>query len=158
MAQKKKDPNTKTIADNRRARYDYAIDDTLEVGVMLMGSEVKSLRNQSGMINESYVDIENGELWLINAYIPLYAQAKTWGHEERRRRKLLASKREIANLWKAKGREGMTIVPLKMYFNEKGKVKLLIAAAKGKNKADKRDTEKKRDWQRQKARLMRDNG
>ena len=158
MAQKKSDPNNKVVAENRRARYDYAIEETLECGLMLLGSEVKSLRIGGTNIAESYVDIEDGELVLINSHIAAYAQAKTFGHEERRRRKLLASKREISKLWAAKSRQGMTLVPLKMYFNDKGKAKLLIAAAKGKKNADKRETEKNRDWQRQKSRLMRDHG
>ncbi|MCP5076335.1 MAG: SsrA-binding protein SmpB [Rhodobacteraceae bacterium] len=159
MAQNKKsDPNNKLVAENRRARYDYAIEDVLECGIMLMGSEVKSLRGGSAHITESYADIENGELWLINSYISLYTQAKNFGHEERRRRKLLVSKRELAKLSQSKSRKGMTLVPLKMYFNEKGKAKLLLGVAKGKNKGDKRDTEKSRDWQRQKSRLLRDHG
>jgi len=158
MAKKKTPDNNKMIVENRRARYDYAVEDVLECGIILMGSEVKSLRNGTANIAESYVDIENGELWLINSYISLYTQAKNFGHEERRRRKLLVSKREIAKLWQAKGREAMTIVALKMYFNDKGKVKLLIGTAKGKKQSDKRETEKKRDWNRQKSRLMRDHG
>ena len=160
MAAKKQksDPNNKRIAENRRARFDYAIEDTLECGLVLVGSEVKSLRGGSAHITESFANIENGELWLINSYISLYTQAKTFGHEERRTRKLLVSKRELSKLLQAKGREGMTLVPLKLYFNEKGKVKLLLGVAKGKRKADKRETEKQRDWQRQKARLLKDHG
>lgn len=158
MAKKKKpsDSNNKLIAENRRARYDYAIEDTLECGVMLMGSEVKSLRDGAAMIAESYANVEEAELWWVNSYIGLYAQAKNFGHEERRRRKLLVSKREMSKLWQAIGRQGMTLVPLKLYFNDKGRVKLLIGIAKGKKQADKRETEKKRDWARQKSRLMRD--
>ncbi|WGI22351.1 SsrA-binding protein SmpB [Amylibacter sp. IMCC11727] len=160
MAAKKKkaDPNNKLIAENRRARYDYAIEDTVECGMMLMGSEVKSLRDGAAHITESYAAIEDGELWLINSYIGLYAQAKTFGHEERRRRKLLASKREIARMWQGIGRKGMTLVPLKLYFNDKGRAKLLLGLAKGKNQADKRETDKKRDWAKQKNRLLRDHG
>ncbi len=159
MAQNtKSDPNNKLVAENRRARYDYVIEDVLECGMVLMGSEVKSLRNGSAHITESYADIEDGELWLINSYISLYTQAKNFGHEERRRRKLLVSKRELAKLWQSKGRKGMTLVPLKMYFNDKGRAKLLLGIAKGKNKGDKRETEKSRDWQRQKSRLLRDHG
>lgn len=160
MAAKKKkaDPNNKVVAENRRARYDYAIEDTIECGMMLMGSEVKSLREGSANIGESYANIEDGELWLINSYISLYAQAKTFGHEERRKRKLLVSKRELSRLWQNIGRQSMTLVPLKMYFNDKGKAKLLLGVAKGKKQADKRETEKKRDWAKQKARLMRDHG
>jgi len=160
MAPKKKpsDSNNKLIAANRRARYDYAVEDTLECGIVLMGSEVKSLRTGGAHLTESYADVENGELMLINSYIALYPQARLFGHEERRPRKLLASKREISRLWQAIGRQGMTLVPLKMYFNDKGRVKLLLGIAKGKKKSDKRETEKKRDWQRQKSRLMRDYG
>lgn len=159
MASKKKSSdNNKMIAENRRARYDYAIEDTLECGVILMGSEVKSLRQNSANIRDSYADVENGELWLINSSIALYAQAKLFGHEEKRRRKLMASKREITKLFQAIGRRGMTLVPLKLYFNEKGRVKLLLGVAKGKRQADKRETEKKRDWQKQKSRILRDRG
>ncbi len=159
MAPKKKPTdNNKVVAENRKARYNYAIEDTLECGIMLEGSEVKSLRSGKTNIAESYASIEGGELWLINSYIPAYEQAKTFGHDERRRRKLLVSKRELAKLWQGIGREGMTLVPLKMYFNEKGRAKLLIGIAKGKKIADKRETEKKRDWQKQKARLLRDRG
>lgn len=158
MAKKQDNPNNKLVAENRRARYDFAIEDTLECGMVLMGSEVKSLRNGKAQITESYVDVEEGDLWLINGHIPAYTQAKTFGHEERRKRKLLVSRRELAKLWQGKSREGMTIVPLKLYFNDKGLAKLLIGVAKGKKKADKRDTEKKRDWQKQKARLLRERG
>ena len=159
MAAKKKkaDPNNKLVAENRRARYDYAIEDTLECGLLLLGSEVKSLREGAANIAESYAAVEDGELWLVNSAIQPYSQAKTFNHEERRRRKLLASKREISKLWQAIGRQGMTLVPLKLYFNDKGKAKLLIGIAKGKRLADKRETEKKRDWQKQKARLLRAN-
>ena len=102
--------------------------------------------------------VEEGELWLINASIALYSQAKTFGHEEKRKRKLLVSKRELSKLWQATGRQGMTLVPLKMYFNERGRAKLLLGLAKGKKNVDKRETEKKRDWQKQKARLLRERG
>ncbi|MCC5964488.1 MAG: SsrA-binding protein SmpB, partial [Rhodobacteraceae bacterium] len=120
----KSDPNYKVIAENRRARFDYAIESDLECGIMLMGSEVKSLRNGKGNIAESYATVDDGALWLVNSYIAPYAPAKTWGHEERRRRKLLASKRELARLWAATAKEGMTLVPLVMYFNHRGLVKL----------------------------------
>ncbi len=156
-AKKKATDNNKLVAENRRARYDYAIEDTIECGLVLMGSEVKSLREGGANIAESYADIEDGELMLINSSIAPYLQAKNFGHEDRRRRKLLASKREIAKMHQAIGRQGMTLVPLKMYFNDKGRAKLLLGLAKGKRQVDKRETEKKRDWQRQKARLMRDN-
>ena len=154
----KSDPNSKQIAENRRARFDYYIESDLEAGVMLLGSEVKSLRQGGSNLGESYASVEGGELWLINSYIAPYREAKTWGHEERRRRKLLVSRRELARLWQGIGREGMTLVPLKLYFNEKGRAKLLLGIAKGKKMADKRETEKKRDWERQKARLLRERG
>ncbi len=153
----KSDPNSKLIAENRRARFDYHIEADLEAGIMLLGSEVKSLRQGGSNIAESYASVEGGELWLINGYIAPYLPAKTWGHEERRRRKLLVSRKELSRLWNAVGREGMTIVPMKMYFNDKGVVKLKIGIAKGKKLADKRETSAKRDWDRQKARIMKQN-
>ncbi len=157
MATKEAKPQ-KIVAENRRARHDYFIEDDLEAGIMLEGSEVKSLRTGKANIAESYASVEGGELWLINGYIPAYNQAKTFGHDERRRRKLLVNRRELARLWQNTAREGMTIVPLRIYFNERGRAKLLLGIAKGKKQADKRATEAKRDWQRQKARLMRDRG
>ena len=155
MAQQKSDSNYKVIAENRRARYDYAIDDDLECGVLLEGSEVKSLRVNSSNIAESYAAVENGELWLVNCYIAPYDQAKTWGHEERRRRKLLVKRKELAHLWSETQRKGMTLVPLVMYFNHRGKVKMKIGIAKGKKNHDKRADSAKRDWGRQKQRLLR---
>lgn len=155
MAKQKTDPNYKVIAENRRARYDYAIEDDLECGIILQGSEVKSLRQGGANIAESYASVDEGELWLTNSYIAPYEQAKTWGHEERRKRKLLVSKKELSRLWNATQRQGMTLVPLVMYFNHRGIVKLKIGIAKGKKNQDKRATEAKRDWQRQKARLLR---
>ncbi|WP_420568753.1 SsrA-binding protein SmpB [Thalassovita sp.] len=152
----KSDPNYKIVAENRRARFDYAIDEDLECGVVLMGSEVKSLRENSANIAESYASVEDGELWLINSYIAPYEQAKTWKHEERRKRKLLVSKKELSRLWNATQRKGMTLVPLVMYFNHKGLAKLKIGIAKGKKHHDKRATEAKRDWNRQKQRLLKD--
>ncbi|WP_040672348.1 SsrA-binding protein SmpB [Rhodobacter ferrooxidans] len=154
----KSDPNSKLIAENRRARYDFAIESDIEAGIMLLGSEVKSLRLGGSNIAESYASVEGGELWLINGYIAPYVRAKTFGHEERRRRKLLVSKKELVRLWNATAREGMTIVPLKMYFNDRGIVKIKLGIAKGKKNQDKRATEAKRDWDRQKARLMKQNG
>ena len=158
MAKPKDNPNYKVVAENRRARYDYAIEDDIECGIQLMGSEVKSLRTGQSNIAESYAAVEGGELWLVNSYLPPYEQAKTFQHEERRRRKLLVSKRELAKLWSATQREGMTLVPMVLYFNHKGRAKLKIGIAKGKKKADKRATEAKRDWQRQKSRLLRERG
>lgn len=156
MAQKKKsDPNYKVIAENRRARYDYAIESDIECGIQLMGSEVKSLRSGQSNIAESYAEVKEGELWLVNSYIAPYEQAKTWGHEEKRRRKLLVSRRELSRLWNETQRQGMTLVPMVMYFNHKGLVKIKLGIAKGKKNQDKRATEAKRDWQRQKARLLR---
>ena len=155
MAKPKTDPNYKVIAENRRARYDYAIEDDLECGVVLHGSEVKSLRTGGTNIADSYANVEDGELWLINSYIAPYEQAKTWGHEERRKRKLLVSKKELSRLWNETQRKGMTLVPLVIYFNHKGIAKLKIGIAKGKKNQDKRATEAKRDWNRQKQRLLR---
>jgi SsrA-binding protein len=157
MAEKPARPQ-KLVAENRRARHDYFIEDDIEAGIMLEGSEVKSLRNGKANIAESYASVENGELWLINGYIPTYAQAKTFGHDERRRRKLLVGKRELAKLWQGTAREGMTLVPLRLYFNERGRAKLLLGIAKGKKQADKRATAAKRDWDRQKARILRERG
>lgn len=151
---KKPEPNHKLIAENRRARFDYHIESDLEAGIMLLGSEVKSLRQGGSNLGESYASVEGGELWLINSYIAPYREAKTWGHEERRRRKLLVSRRELSRLWNATAREGMTIVPMKWYFNDRGLVKVKLGIAKGKKLADKRATEAKRDWDRQKARLL----
>lgn len=157
MASKSDNKNYKVIAENRRARYDYAIESDLEVGIILTGSEVKSLRTGQSNIAESYASVENGELWLTNAYIAPYEPARTWGHEERRRRKLLCKAKELSRLWNATQREGMTLVPLVMYFNDRGIVKLKIAVAKGKKTYDKRASDAKRDWARQKARLLRHN-
>ena len=150
----KSDPNYKIIAENRRARFDYFIESDLEVGIVLVGSEVKALRTGQSNIAESYASVEGGELWLINGYISAYKQAGVFGHDERRRRKLLVSNKELSRLWQAVGREGMTLVPLVMYFNHVGRVKLKIGVAKGKKLSDKRETEAKRDWGRQKQRLL----
>lgn len=157
MAKKKQTPeekNYKVIAENRRARYDYAIEDDIECGIVLSGSEVKSLRTGQSNIAESYAAVEDGELWLTNAYIAPYEQAM-FKHEERAKRKLLVSKRELSRLWQATGRQGMTLVPLVMYFNHKGRVKIKLGIAKGKKNHDKRATDAKRDWGRQKQRLLR---
>ena len=158
MAQTKSDPNYKVIAENRRARFDYAIEEDIECGIMLEGSEVKSMRQGGSNIAESYATVGDGELWLVNSYVAPYAQAKTFGHEERRRRKLLVSRKELSKLWQATSRKGMTLVPLVMYFNHRGIAKLKIGVAKGKKNVDKRDTSAKRDWNRQKARLLKQNG
>ena len=151
------DPNYKVIAENRRARFDYAIEDDLECGIILSGSEVKSLRENASNIAESYATVDNGELWLVNSYIAPYERAM-FGHQERRRRKLLVSRRELARLWNDTQRKGMTLVPMVMYFNHKGIVKLKIGIAKGKKNHDKRETEATRDWNRQKQRLLKQGG
>ncbi len=148
----------KVVAENRKARFNYEILDTYEAGLVLTGTEVKSLREGKANIAESYASDEDGEIWLINSYLPEYLQANRFNHETRRRRKLLLSKREIHRLRNAINREGMTLVPLKVYFNDVGRAKLELALAKGKKLHDKRQTEKERDWNRQKGRLLRDRG
>ncbi len=151
--------NFKVIADNRRARFDYFLENPIEAGIMLTGTEVKALRQGRANIAESYVSIENGnELSLINADIPIYNQGNRFNHEPRRIRKLLLHRREIDRMMVSVQREGLTIIATKMYFNDKGTVKLEIALAKGKKLHDKRETEANRDWQRDKARLLRDRG
>ncbi len=145
---------TGPVAENRRARYDYEILDTLEAGIMLTGTEVKSLRTGKAQITESYASPERGELWLINAHIPEYLQANRFNHEEKRPRKLLVSRKQLAKPRQDVERAGNTIVPLKLYFNEQGRAKLLIGVGKGKKSFDKRETERNRDWGREKARLL----
>lgn len=151
-------PARKVIADNRRARHEYHIEDTFEAGLVLTGTEVKALREGRATIHESYASAEDGAVYLINAHIPEYAPAQRFNHEPRRRRKLLLHQREIDKLTGAVQREGRTIVPLKLFFNERGMAKLEIALATGKKLHDKRQTAKDRDWQRQKARLLREKG
>ena len=148
----------KVVAENRKARFNYEIIDTYEAGLVLTGTEVKSLREGKANIAESYASDEDGEIWLINSYLPEYLQANRFNHETRRRRKLLLSKREIHRLRNAINREGMTLVPLKVYFNDVGRAKIELALAKGKKLHDKRETEKERDWNRQKGRLLRERG
>lgn len=143
-----------TVAENRRARFDYEISETLEAGIMLTGTEVKSLRSGKAQIAESYVSPEGGELWLVNATIPEYLQGNRFNHDEKRRRKLLVSKKELAKLARGVDRAGNTIVPLKLYFNERGMAKLLIGLAKGRKNYDKRNVQKDRDWARDKQRLL----
>ena len=157
-AKKKQDDGIKVIADNRKARHLYAIDSVMEAGIVLTGSEVKSLRTGKATIAESYAQAKDGEIFLVNAYIPEYTQASRFNHEPRRVRKLLVRKSEIAKLSAATQRQGMTLIPLKMYFNPKGVAKLELGIAKGKKLHDKRETEKQRDWQRDKARLLRNRG
>lgn len=148
----------RVAAQNRKARHNYTIEDSHEAGIVLSGSEVKSLRSGRANIAESYASEKGGELFLINAYIPEYKQAGRENHEPRRPRKLLLHRRQIGRLVGAIQREGMTLVPLKLYFNGRGIAKLELGLAKGKRQYEKRETVKKRDWERQKARLMRDKG
>jgi SsrA-binding protein len=155
---KKKDDDRKIVADNRKARFSYSIESSLEAGIALVGSEVKSLRTGKASIAESYAQAKDGEIFLINANIPEYNKAARFGHEPKRTRKLLLHKREAAKLSIAIQREGMTLIPLKLYFTPKGIAKLELGIAKGKKLHDKRETEKNRDWERQKGRLMRDRG
>jgi SsrA-binding protein len=149
---------TGPIAENRRARYDYEITDTLEAGIVLTGTEVKSLRIGKAQITEAYASPERGELWLINSHIPEYLQANRFNHEEKRPRKLLVKKKDLARLSQDVERAGNTIVPLKLYFNEQGRAKLLIGVGKGKKSFDKRETEKNRDWNREKGRILKEGG
>lgn len=155
---KKKDEPRKLVAENRRARFDYMIEDTMEAGIQLVGTEVKSLRSGRANIAESYASTEKGELWLINATIPEYPPAGQFNHEPRRPRKLLVRARELAKLRGAVEREGRTLAPLKLYFNDRGIAKIEIALAKGKKAHDKREASKDRDWKRDQARLLRDKG
>ena len=151
-------PTQKTIAENRRARFDYFLEDNIEAGIMLLGTEIKALRDGRANIAESYVAVEGNELVLINADIPPYKMANRFNHEPRRHRKLLLHRRQIDKMISAVQRDGRTIVPIRLYLNEKGRVKVDIALAKGKKLHDKRETSAERDWQRDKARLLRDKG
>ena len=153
-----KNPGIKIVADNRRARFNYEIGETFEAGIALTGSEVKSLRQGKASIGESYADARDGEMWLVNANIPEYLQAGRDNHAPKRPRKLLLHKRQINKLAGAVEREGMTIVPLKLYFNQRGRAKLELAVARGKKLHDKRDTERKRSWDRERGRLLRMKG
>lgn len=158
MAKKKDNSQSKTIAENRRARFDYEIEETFEAGIQLVGTEVKALREGRANIAESYAAIEGNEAYLINANIPIYAPASQFNHDPRRQRKLLLKRRELNKLMGETQRKGRTIVPMKMYFTKKGLIKLLIGIGIGKRTVDKRDHQKKKDWQKQKARLMREKG
>ena len=159
MAQKKQKTVTqRSIAENRRARFDYEIIETFEAGIVLEGSEVKSLRTGKASIADSYASNEGGELFLIDGYIPEYTQAGRFNHDTRRPRKLLMHAREIKRLIGSIQRDGLTLVPLKLYFNDRGIAKLQLALGRGKKLHDKRQTQKDRDWGRQKARLMRERG
>ena len=149
---------SKTVALNRKARHNYSIEDTLEAGIQLFGTEVKSLREGGVQITDSHAGEMGGELWLFNAHIPEYHGGNRFNHEPRRPRKLLVHKHQLSRLIGAVAREGMTLVPLALYFNPRGVAKVELGLAKGKKLWDKRATEKKRDWQREKGRLMRDKG
>lgn len=158
MNQNKHAPNSRIAAENRKARFAYELLDTIEAGLVLTGTEVKSLRDGHANIQESYASVEGSEMWLINSHLPEYLQANRYNHEPRRRRKLLVNKREMARLAQSIAREGMTLVPLKIYFNERGRAKIQLAVARGKKLHDKRETEKQRDWDREKGRLLHDKG
>jgi SsrA-binding protein len=154
----KKERALKIVADNRKARFNYEIGEVFEAGIALTGTEVKSLRQGRATIAESYADARAGEIWLINANIPEYLQASRFNHAPKRARKLLLHKRQISKLESAVEREGMTLVPLRMYFNERGRAKIEIALARGKKLHDKRETERKRSWERERGRLLRSKG
>ena len=155
---KKETRNIKVLADNRKARFNYEIMDVIEAGVELKGTEVKSLRTQAPTIAESYAEVKDGEVWLVNAHIPEFSHGNRENHEPKRPRKLLLHKKQIGQVGSAAARDGNTLIPLKLYFNEKNRVKLALAVGKGKKLHDKRETQKNRDWKRQKQRLLRDKG
>ncbi len=157
-APKKESSNGKLIADNRKARHNFDFIETLEVGLMLTGTEVKSLRNGKANIAESYATEEQGELWLINSYIPEYLEANRFNHSPRRRRKLLLHRKQMVNLINSVNREGMTLVPNRLYFNDRGVAKLQLVLAKGRKAHDKREHDKERDWKREQGRILRDRG
>jgi SsrA-binding protein len=146
----------KVVAENRRARFDYYIDEVFEAGIALTGTEVKSLRFGEGSIAESYAEVKNGQVFLINSNVPEFSHGNRYNHEPKRPRKLLLHERQISRFTGAVERKGMTLVPLSIYFNSRGRAKVELALAKGKNVADKRQTMKDRDWQRDKARIMRE--
>jgi len=146
----------KVVAENRRARFDYYIDETLEAGIALTGTEVKSLRFGEGSIAESYAEVKNGEVFLVNSNVPEFSHGNRYNHEPKRPRKLLLNRRQLDRLQGAVERKGMTLVPLSVYFNSRGRAKVELALAKGKNAADKRATMKERDWKRDQARIMRE--
>src|ERR1700739_518047 len=148
----------RVVADNRKARFNYFIEDSMEAGLALTGTEVKSLRQGKATIAESYADARGGEIWLINSKLPEYLQATPFKHQPKGRGKVLLQRRQISKLIGAVEREGMTLVPLKLYFNEKGRAKVELALARGKKLYDKRETEKKRSWERERGRLMRQKG
>jgi SsrA-binding protein len=148
----------KTVAENRRARFDYYIEDVFEAGIALTGTEVKSLRTGQGSIVESFAEVKDGQVWLVNANIPVFSHGNIFNHEPKRPRKLLLHGREIDKMHSAVTRQGLTLVPLQVYFNDRGRAKIELAIGRGKKLHDKRETSKERDWQRDKARLMRERG
>jgi SsrA-binding protein len=148
----------KVVAENRRARYDYAIEDRFEAGIALTGTEVKSLRSGEGSIAESYAEVTDEEVWLINANIPEFSHGNRFNHEPKRPRKLLLHRREIEKLFGAVARQGMTLVPLSIYFNSRGRAKVELALARGRKAHDKREHEREKDWKREQGRLMRQHG
>lgn len=154
----RQEPGRRIVADNRRARFDYDLLETFEAGLQLFGTEVKSLRDGKASLGESYISVERGELFLINAHIPEYDQANRFNHEPKRHRKLLMHRKQIGRLAGALQRQGMTIVPLKLYFNDRGIAKLEIALAKGRKLHDKREAKKAQSWEREKSRVLREYG
>lgn len=154
MAPKSGGPARTVVSDNRKARFNYEIEDVLEVGIELRGTEVKALRGGKANIQEAYAAEKDGQIWLYNSYLPEYLQANRFNHEPRRPRRLLLHKRQIGKLAAAVAKEGKTLVPLKIYFNEQGRAKLELALGRGKKLHDKRETEKARDWAREKGRLL----
>jgi SsrA-binding protein len=148
----------KTVAENRRARFEYFFEDMFEAGIMLQGTEVKGLRAGQASIAEAYAEVRNNEVWLVNANIPEYGHGNRNNHEPKRPRKLLLREREIEKMHGGVAREGMTLIPVSIYFNERGRAKIELALAKGKKLHDKRATMKERDWKRDAARIMRDRG
>jgi SsrA-binding protein len=148
----------KSVAENRRARFEYHIDEVFEAGIVLTGTEVKSLRFGEGSIAEAYAEIKNGECWLVNSNVPEFSHGNRFNHTPKRPRKLLLKEREIARLQGSVERKGMTLVPLSVYFNGRGRAKVELALAKGKNAADKRNTIKERDWKREQGRILREHG
>jgi SsrA-binding protein len=148
----------KTVAENRRARYEYFIEDVVEAGIALAGTEVKALRGGEGSIAEAYAEVKDGQVWLVNANIPEFSHGNRFNHEPKRPRKLLLHERQIHKMGAAVARQGMTLVPLSIYFNDRGRAKVELALGKGKQLHDKREAEKTRDWKRDAARIMRERG
>lgn len=154
----KTEPGRRVVADNRSARFHYAIEDTLEAGIALTGTEVKSLRGGKATIGEAYAGPSGNDLMLFNAYIPEYLEANRFNHDTKRPRRLLLHRRQIDKLIGATQRQGYTVIPLKIYFNERGRAKVELGLGKGKQAHDKRESVKQRDWERDRARLLRDRG